>query len=123
LPPARDPAIAPVRDCGFSTRKGPDMTPHRYARSLRRWTAGAGLLIAVSGITASSASAQSCQSLWVERNSYYKDAGYCFKTQRAIGYFGNGGCRYDYEGDVPLPPSVRGRIAQIRAMERRFGCD
>jgi hypothetical protein len=26
--------------------------------------------------------------LWVERNSYYKEAGYCFKTTRAISYFG-----------------------------------
>jgi hypothetical protein len=69
------------------------------------------------------AQAQSCQDLWVERNSYYKDAGYCFKTARAIRYFGNAGCRYDVEGDVPLSQSVRARIAQIRRLERQYGCD
>ena len=30
-----------------------------------------------------------CQRLWVERNSIYKAAGHCFKTQRGIRYFGN----------------------------------
>lgn len=85
--------------------------------------AGGCLLILGAGMTASSANAQSCQALWVERNSYYKDAGYCFKTQRAIGYFGNRGCSYDYEGDVPLSANVRERIAEIKAMERRFGCN
>ncbi|MGP9814399.1 YARHG domain-containing protein [Rhodopseudomonas sp. NSM] len=88
-----------------------------------RLIAGACLLIAGAGITASSASAQSCQALWVERNSYYKDAGYCFKTRRAIGYFGNRGCSYDDVGDVPLSANVRERIAEIKALERRFGCD
>ncbi|ABD05421.1 hypothetical protein RPB_0710 [Rhodopseudomonas palustris HaA2] len=89
-----------------------------------RLIAGACLLIAGAGITASSANAQqSCQALWVERNSYFKDAGYCFKTRRAIGYFGNRGCSYDDEGDVPLSANVRARIAEIKALERRFGCD
>jgi hypothetical protein len=30
--------------------------------------------------TVSLSYAQTCQSLWVERNSYYKAAGYCFHT-------------------------------------------
>jgi hypothetical protein len=71
----------------------------------------------------SSASAQTCQALWVERNSYYKEAGYCFKTARAISYFGNGGCMYDYEGAVPLSAGVRARIAEIVRLERRVGCN
>lgn len=71
----------------------------------------------------SSANAQSCQDLWVERNSYYKDAGYCFKTDRAISFFGNQGCIYYDEGSVPLPRGIRARIAQITAMERRNGCN
>jgi hypothetical protein len=72
---------------------------------------------------ASHASAQSCQDLWVERNSYYKDAGYCFKTARAISYFGNAGCRYDNEAAVPLSGSVRARIAEITRMERAYRCN
>lgn len=69
------------------------------------------------------ASAQSCQELWVERNSYYKDASYCFKTARTISYFGNQGCMFDNEASVPLPRSVRARIAQITWLERRNGCN
>lgn len=71
----------------------------------------------------SAASAQSCQDLWVERNSYYKQAGYCFKTDRAISYFGNGGCTYEVEASVPLPRDIRARIAEIIRIERRNGCN
>jgi hypothetical protein len=73
--------------------------------------------------TSKSAFAQSCDSLWVERNSIYKDAGYCFKTSRAIRYFGNAGCTYDSEAAVPLSPGERARIARIRRLERELGCD
>jgi hypothetical protein len=69
------------------------------------------------------ANAQSCQQLWVERNSYYKRAGYCFKTERAISYFGNGGCIYRNEDDVPLSGGERRRIAEIKRLERSYGCD
>ncbi|HLH88570.1 MAG TPA: YARHG domain-containing protein [Xanthobacteraceae bacterium] len=61
------------------------------------------------------ASAQSCQQLWVERNSFYKDAGYCFKTDRAIAYFGNQA--------VPLSRDARYRIDEIVRLERRMGCN
>jgi hypothetical protein len=81
------------------------------------------LAIAGATVAASIASAQSCQALWVERNSYYKAAGYCFKTQRAIAYFGNAGCIYEIEDDVPLSRAARARIAQIRRLERAMGCD
>lgn len=82
------------------------------------------LVAAASGIGAiSAANAQSCQDLWVERNSYYKQAGYCFKTSRAISYFGNGGCIYDIEASVPLPRNIRARIAEITRIERRSGCN
>ncbi|RAI45131.1 YARHG domain-containing protein [Rhodoplanes roseus] len=64
----------------------------------------------------------SCEQLWVERNSIFKARGYCFKTSRAISYFGNAGCVYDVEEAVPLSPGERARVAQIRAMERQYGC-
>jgi hypothetical protein len=89
----------------------------------RRLIAGALLFSAAAGLSATTASAQSCQQLWVERNSYYKDAGYCFKTRRAISFFGNSGCAYDDEGSVPLPRGVRARIAEITAIERSRGCN
>jgi hypothetical protein len=80
------------------------------------------LATATLAATASVASAQSCYDLWVERNSYYKAAGYCFKTTRAISYFGNGGCFVYNEGDLRLAPGVRARINQIVRTERAYGC-
>jgi len=92
-------------------------------RHVRRIAIIAALLVAGAVASASYASAQSCQDLWVERNQYYKDAGYCFKTARAISYFGNAGCTYDDEGSVPLSRRIRARIAEITRLERRFGCN
>jgi hypothetical protein len=90
---------------------------------IRRCLMGA-LVVAAAGVGfISAASAQSCQELWVERNAYYKDAGYCFKTPRAISYFGNEGCMYDNEARLPLPRGVRARIAEITWLERRNGCN
>jgi hypothetical protein len=63
-----------------------------------------------------------CNQLWVARNSIYKTRGYCFKTQRAIDYFGNGGCIYQNENDVPFTQAERTLIAQYAAQERAQGC-
>jgi hypothetical protein len=63
-----------------------------------------------------------CEELWFERNAIFKDAGYCFKTRRAIRAFGNAGCLYDDEADVPLTPASRRRVADLRAQERYAGC-
>ena len=64
----------------------------------------------------------SCERLWVERNSIYKARGYCFKTTRAIAYFGNAGCMYDVEAAVPLSSSERARIGELQRLERASGC-
>ena len=80
------------------------------------------LTAAALGAAVTIASAQSCGDLWVERNTYYKQAGYCFKTARAISYFGNAGCAYDNERVVPLSQAVRARINQIVALERAYRC-
>ena len=37
-------------------------------------------------------SALSCEQLWYQRNRMFKAGGYCFRTSRAIGIFGNAGC-------------------------------
>jgi len=81
-----------------------------------------GLAMATLGGAMSLAYAQSCQALWYERNSYYKEAGYCFKTAPAIRAFGNAGCMYDNERDLPLSAAVRARINQIVRAERVLGC-
>jgi YARHG domain-containing protein len=81
-----------------------------------------GVIAGVLAAATPPAQAQSCQQLWVERNSYYKARGYCFKTQRAIAYFGNVGCYIWDEGRVPLTPAERARIAQLEQLERAYGC-
>jgi hypothetical protein len=68
------------------------------------------------------ANAQTCQQLWVERNQYYKNHGYCFKTQQAIEYFGNGGCYINDQNAVPLTSAERARVNQIVQQERVMGC-
>lgn len=74
-------------------------------------------------IASTSAPAQSrCERLWVARNQIYKDAGYCFKTRRAIAYFGNAGCQYDDQSSVPLSRGEHARVARLQAEERELGC-
>ncbi len=68
------------------------------------------------------AAAQSCEDLWYERNQIYKNAGYCFRTQRGIAAFGNAGCLYDRQEDVPLSAGERRRVSDIVRLERRYGC-
>ncbi|BAT60985.1 hypothetical protein GJW-30_1_03535 [Variibacter gotjawalensis] len=63
-----------------------------------------------------------CDDLWLERNSIYKRAGYCFKTARAIRQFGNAGCQYDDERDLPMSQRDRNRVAYIVQQERAYGC-
>ena len=68
------------------------------------------------------ANAQTCDGLWYERNSIYKQAGFCFKTRRAISTFGNAGCTYDSEYELPLTRGQRARINRIVRLERELGC-
>jgi hypothetical protein len=63
-----------------------------------------------------------CSRLWYERNSIFKEAGYCFHTQRGIRAFGNAGCSYDDERDVPLSDHARNVINMIRQAENEKGC-
>lgn len=63
-----------------------------------------------------------CDELWAERNAVYKEAGYCFRTTRAIRAFGNAGCRFDDLADVPLSARDRAKVAEIQRQERASGC-
>lgn len=64
----------------------------------------------------------SCGDLWRQRNAIFKAAGYCFRTSRGIAAFGNAGCQFDDEADVPLSARQRSRVDELRAAERRLGC-
>ena len=70
----------------------------------------------------SAASAQDCGALWVERNTYYKQAGYCFRTRRAIQSFGNASCCIHDEARIRFAPHIRRRIDELLQLEWVLGC-
>jgi hypothetical protein len=63
-----------------------------------------------------------CDTLWLQRNEIFKNAGYCFKTPRGIGSFGNAGCRFDEISDLPLSDRERDAVAAIARAETLKGC-
>ena len=66
--------------------------------------------------------AYECNDLWVMRNEIYKNNGYCFKTAKAINYFGNAGCSYDNQSAVPLSKQERRIVRDIQKSEARQHC-
>ena len=68
-------------------------------------------------------SSMSCGDLWYRRNEIFARNGYCFKTDRAIRVFGNQGCRFYVEADVPMSRAERDEVEILRAIERRKGCE
>lgn len=90
--------------------------------AMRTGLAGVIMMTSLGAAVAQDYRSWSCRDLWVERNQIYKSAGYCFRTQRAISYFGNAGCVYDRQGDVPLSNYQRQVIADVTRAERYLGC-
>ncbi|PZQ15088.1 MAG: YARHG domain-containing protein [Ancylobacter novellus] len=80
------------------------------------------LVLVISTFSGPAIAQDRCARLWFERNAVYKDAGYCFKTSRAISAFGNAGCSFDAIEDVPLSARQREYVARIQAEERNFHC-
>lgn len=87
-------------------------------------TLGAAFDGALSNVAAQEGlSSMSCGDLWYRRNEIFARNSYCFKTDRALRVFGNQGCRFDVEGDVPMSRAEREEVEIIRAIERRKGCE
>jgi hypothetical protein len=63
-----------------------------------------------------------CDQLWFGRNSIFKEAGYCFKTPRAIAAFGNAGCLYDDINSVRLSTENQDFAEAIQIAERAKAC-
>lgn len=83
------------------------------------------LLVVALGLFVLAPAAQAqgvCAQLWFERNSIFKEHGYCFKTARAIRQFGNAGCQVDDERDLRMSRGQRARVAAIIREEREAGC-
>jgi hypothetical protein len=64
----------------------------------------------------------SCSDLWLSRNAIFARNGYCFKTERAIGVFGNDGCRFYLDRAVPMSPVEREEVEFLRSIEQHKGC-
>jgi hypothetical protein len=64
----------------------------------------------------------SCQILWEVRNTIYKENGYCFKTKKAIKFFGNAGCKYNNAAAVPLNSVEVHNVGAIKEVEAKKGC-
>ena len=60
---------------------------------------------------------QSCETLWILRNSVFKDAKYCFKSARASAWFNNDGCLYSEQDEVPLNDYQRHNVDLIKSVE------
>jgi len=72
-------------------------------------------LMLIGGLLVTSAAYSSpahCKSLWIERNLYYKNAGFCFDQPRASRYFGNAGCSVRNLASLSFSSTVRKRIDQ-----------
>jgi hypothetical protein len=89
---------------------------------MKKLLATAGIILAL-GCAAYACDDERCDELWTERNSYFKEAGYCFQTSQAIEVFGNAGCRTSNQAALRLSNSIRNRIAVIVRMERQLGCN
>jgi hypothetical protein len=63
-----------------------------------------------------------CSALWELRNVIYFDHGYCFRTRRAINFFGNDQCEYDDAEDIEFSDIERHNISTIRSVEDDKGC-
>jgi hypothetical protein len=63
-----------------------------------------------------------CDQLWFGRNSIFKEAGYCFKTPRAIAALGNAGCQYDDINNVRLSADNDALAEQIKHAELIKAC-
>lgn len=62
----------------------------------------------------------SCDSLWYYRNQIFAEAGYCFKTDRAITTFGNDYCT---SGSYSiLNRYQRANVNMIKSIEEAKGC-
>lgn len=63
-----------------------------------------------------------CEQLWFARNSIYKEAGYCFKTPRAIAAFKNDGCQIQDANQVHLTPENQTYADSIVRQEQAKAC-
>jgi uncharacterized caspase-like protein len=66
---------------------------------------------------------QTCDALWLQRNTIFHNHGYCFSSARGRAAFSNATCKPGLKGgNVPLTPPEKSLISQIQSQERQMGC-
>jgi hypothetical protein len=73
-------------------------------------------------ITPKALKKKTCEDLWILRNSIFHDARYCFQTTRAMKAFGNQGCQFSDQSEVPLNDYQRTNIDTLATVEAEKGC-
>ena len=63
-----------------------------------------------------------CDVLWEIRNQIYFDAGYCFKTERALDFFGDDECEFEDAEDLDFNTYQVRNISRIQDAEKRNQC-
>jgi hypothetical protein len=101
--------------------KLPNEMPEEDQRTRSMWTAVAALAGAAT-LEVSAASPRIAERRGVERNTYYKQADYCVRSQQAIRYFGNTGCYIHGEARIRFALHIRRRIDELLRLERVPGC-
>lgn len=64
-----------------------------------------------------------CDVLWELRNEIYYENGYCFKTKKAIRFFGNDECEYDDAEDIRFNRYEQRNISTIASVEKELQCN
>ena len=91
----------------------------RPASRVAALAAAVAVLIFSSAAAAQSYRSMDCNELWYARNAIFADAGYCFKTKRAIRTFGRA-CFPPYG---KLTRAEQRRVDLIVSWENRKRCD
>ena len=73
-------------------------------------------------ISAREAEKLGCDQLYTVRNGIFASRGYCFKSGRGQDEFGNEGCTYTDQDQVPLNDYERANVRVIQSIEKRRGC-
>lgn len=70
------------------------------------------------------AAANQCEALWLRRNTFFHQKGYCFSSARGQAAFSNANCIPGLAAsDIRLSQAEKDEIARIRALEASQGCN
>ena len=113
----RSPSAAPVPGRARPARARPALTRPALTRPA---LAVAAALAGAAALAPAAAANPYCADLWFTRNALFDRAGYCFGSPLGQALFDNGDCRGKA---VTLSADAQAKVAEIRRLEDRIGCD